>query len=47
MAVKNTETGEVHLGYKGGETGCGLDTSASHWVSSTAAITCDRNGCKK
>lgn len=46
MAVKNTETGEVHVGYKGGETGCGFDTSASHWVNSNERITCDRNGCK-
>ncbi len=46
MPVKNTETGEVHEGFKGSETGCGLDTSANHWIGSTAAITCDRNGCK-
>lgn len=46
MAVKNTETGEVHKGSKGSETTCGFDTSASHWVSSSSKITCERNGCK-
>lgn len=46
MSVKNIETGEIHVGSKSSDTGCGLDTSASHWVSSISAITCDRNGCK-
>jgi hypothetical protein len=46
MAVKNTETGEVHKGYKGGETGCGFNTSANHWESTNAQITCDKDGCK-
>lgn len=46
MSVKNTDTNEVHKGYKGGETGCGFDTSASHWVSSNEQITCDKDGCK-
>lgn len=46
MAVKNTETGEVHKGYKGGETECGFDTKASHWKSSNDQITCKKKGCK-
>lgn len=45
MLVKNTETGEVHQGQKGGKTECGYDTSASHWVSSKEAITCEKDGC--
>lgn len=48
MAVKHTPTGVVHQGTKGGTTGCGYDTkkNASHWVQTTARITCDKNGCK-
>jgi len=46
MAVKNTETGEVHRGRKGVDTACGYSTSASNWVNSNQAITCERNGCK-
>ena len=48
MAVKNTETGEVHKGYKGGTTGCGFDTTEhpGNWTSSSAKITCDKDGCK-
>lgn len=46
MAVKNTETGEVHRGFKGGKTECGFDTSASHWVTSNAPITCKKDGCE-
>ncbi len=47
MAVKNVETNEIHKGYKGGETGCGFDTTENpdHWVSSSATITCAKNGC--
>ncbi len=48
MAVKHTPTNEVHKGYKGGKTGCGVDTTKhpGHWVSSSERITCARNGCK-
>jgi len=48
MAVKNIETGEVHVGSKGGHTGCGFNTNENphHWVNSTASITCAKNGCK-
>lgn len=46
MAVKNTETSEVHRGHKGGKTECGFDTSANHWVTSHAPITCEKDGCK-
>lgn len=48
MAVKNTETGEVHKGTKGGKTGCGFDTTDNpdHWGSSSEKITCDKDGCK-
>ena len=47
MAVKNTESGEVHKGYKGGITGCGFDTTenSDHWVNSTEKITCAKDGC--
>ena len=48
MGVKNIESGEVHVGTKGGETGCGVDTTKNpeNWVSTNAPITCDKNGCK-
>jgi len=48
MAVKHTPTRVVHQGAKGGTTGCGVNTNthASHWVSSSERITCDKNGCK-
>ena len=48
MAVKNTDTGEVHSGFKGGSTGCGFDTNTNpeNWVATTASITCAKNGCK-
>lgn len=48
MSVKHTPTGEVHSGYKGGTTGCGTDTSKNpdHWVSSSASVTCGKNGCR-
>ena len=46
MAVKNTETGEIHSGSKNGTTGCGFDTSEDHWVTSYASLTCDKDGCK-
>ena len=42
MPVKNTDTGEVHKGSKGGTTGCGFDTSEPHWVSASGTI----DGCK-
>jgi len=48
MAVKHTPTNEVHVGYKGGKTGCGFDTNdhPSHWVSTTEKVTCAKNGCR-
>ncbi|WP_420571930.1 hypothetical protein [Kordia sp.] len=46
MAVKNTTTEEVHYGTKGGETGCGFDTSGSNWITSYTSITCEKKGCK-
>lgn len=48
MAVKHIPTGEVHVGSKGGKTGCGVDTTkkADHWANTSERITCDRNGCK-
>lgn len=48
MAVKHIPTSIVHHGRKGGTTGCGYNTSEhpSHWVQSSARITCDKNGCK-
>lgn len=48
MAVKHIPTGEVHSGTKGGKTGCGFDTKENpdHWVNTSTAITCAKNGCK-
>jgi len=48
MPVKNIKSGEVHVGTKGGTTGCGEKTyeHPDHWVSSSEKITCDKNGCK-
>lgn len=46
MAVKNKDTGEVHRGTKGGYTACGFSTKGDNWVSSNAAITCAKDGCK-
>ena len=48
MAVKHVPTGVVHSGTKGGRTGCGFDTrdDPDHWVSTSARITCDKNGCR-
>lgn len=48
MSVKQTPTGVVHSGAKGGTTGGGTDTkkNADHWVNSHEKITCDKNGCK-
>jgi hypothetical protein len=48
MPVKNIKSGEVHKGTKGGETGCGFDTTEhpENWVSSNESITCDKDGCK-
>ena len=47
MSVKHTPTGIVHKGSKGGTTGCGFDTTehSDHWVSTSAKVTCDKNGC--
>lgn len=45
MPVKNTETGEVHRGQKGGKTKCGFDTSASHGIGQTEAIISKKDGC--
>lgn len=48
MAVKHIPTNEVHIGTKGGKTGCGFNTTenSSHWVNTSESITCDKNGCK-
>lgn len=48
MAVKHTPTNEVHIGSKGGKTGCGIDTNEkpTHWVNTNERVTCGRNGCK-
>ena len=38
----------VHKGSKGGNTGCGIDTTknSSHWENTSSAITCNKDGCK-
>lgn len=48
MAVKHTPSGEVHVGSKGGTTGCGVKTNVQpgHWVNTTERVTCGKNGCK-
>lgn len=51
MAVKHSPPNGksiVHKGQKGGNTGCGVNTSANpaHWTNSHSKITCDKNGCK-
>lgn len=48
MAVKHTPSGEVHVGHKGGTTGCGVntETNPSHWVNTSSKVTCSKNGCK-
>lgn len=48
MPVKHIPTQVVHKGTKGGTTGCGVDTkkNPTHWQSTSARVTCDRNGCK-
>ncbi len=48
MTVEHTLTEEIHKGTKGGIIGCGFDTTlhSNHWVSVSAEITCDKNGCK-
>lgn len=45
---KGPDKHEVHKGSKGGTTGCGIDTNKhpEHWVGSSDAVTCARNGCK-
>ncbi|ADF51947.1 MAG: hypothetical protein CMP12_13040 [Zunongwangia sp.] len=47
MAVKHTPTGIVHIGQKGGITGCGTDTKehSNHWSNTSEKITCTKNGC--
>lgn len=47
MAVKNLESDEVHVGTKGGTTGCGIDTNENpdHWENTGESITCDKYGC--
>ena len=48
MAVIHTPTDIVHSGHKTGTTGCGDNTNdlPSHWENTTAAVTCQKNGCK-
>lgn len=45
--TKKSEKGKVHL-KNGNCTGCGarIDDNPQDWVSTTEAITCDKNGCK-
>ena len=47
MPVLHINTGEVHVGSKGGTTGCGTDTTKhpTHWRDTNADITCAKNGC--
>lgn len=48
MAVRHIPTGVVHLGIKGGKTGCDILTNEkpSHWENTSSKVTCDKNGCK-
>lgn len=48
MAVEHIPTQEVHKGYKGGKTACGVDTNehATHWQNTYKTVTCRKNGCK-
>ncbi|WP_198146900.1 hypothetical protein [Maribacter thermophilus] len=48
MAVEHLPTKEVHLGIKGGNTGCGFDTTknADHWTNTNSRVTCKKNGCR-
>jgi|TARA_R100000479_G_scaffold33554_4_gene14323 hypothetical protein len=48
MAVRHTPTNIVHKGQEGGTTGCGTDTNKhpEHWVNTSLAITCNKDGCK-
>ncbi|MGB3343077.1 MAG: hypothetical protein WBA61_04130 [Aequorivita sp.] len=48
MAVKHIPTGEVHVGRKGGTTGCGTDTNklSTHWENTNERVTCGKNGCR-
>lgn len=48
MAVKHIPTEEVHVGHKGGTTGCGTDTNklSTHWVNTNERVTCGKNGCR-
>ncbi|GGF72968.1 hypothetical protein [Wenyingzhuangia marina] len=48
MAVKHLPTGIIHLGQKGGTTGCGTNTNqeSDHWSNTSSSITCNKNGCK-
>lgn len=47
MAVKHIPTNEVHVGSKGGTTGCGTDTKnlPTHWENTNERVTCRKNGC--
>ncbi|KGL62925.1 hypothetical protein [Polaribacter sp. Hel1_85] len=49
MAVEHTEhNGKVHKGFKGGNTGCGIDTTEkpTHWKNTYKSISCNKDGCK-
>ena len=48
MPVEHKPTGEIHEGNKGGNTGCGFDTTEhpDHCSNTSDRITCDKNGCK-
>ena len=47
--VKHLPTSEIHIGIKGGITGCGFDTNiyANYWEETSDELTCAKNGCKE
>lgn len=47
MPVKNILSDEVHVGQKGGTTGCGFNTNENpeNWIGSSEKITCEKDGC--
>ena len=49
MQVKFALNQVVHKGYKGGVTGCGINTNnePEFWNNSSLAVTCEKNGCRE
>ncbi|WP_198439735.1 hypothetical protein [Pareuzebyella sediminis] len=47
MTVKHIPTDEVHRGYIGGNTACGIDITKhpSHWILTKEEVTCTKRGC--